>query len=98
MVVLIGAERYAMHGMLIPGLPKLLAYCDLHGRIRRRYLPKLDRHFVSVMIQTSKIQIVTCTCFFFPQVSQHIDPSEYTTAWFVKCYLDAVSLCIRTVS
>ena len=47
MVVLIGSQRYAMHGMLIPGLPKLLAYCELHGRVRRRYLPKLDRHFVS---------------------------------------------------
>jgi hypothetical protein len=47
MVVLIGSPRYAMHGMLIPGLPKLLAYCDMHGQVRRRYLPKLDRHFVS---------------------------------------------------
>ena len=54
MVVLIGAQRYAMHGMLIPGLPKLLAYCDLHGRIRRRYLPKLDRHFVSIDLVRSK--------------------------------------------
>jgi hypothetical protein len=68
MVVLIGSPRYAMHGMLIPGLPKLLAYCDMHGQVRRRYLPKLDRHFIN----------------------QHVAPSEYSTAWFVKCYLDAV--------
>ena len=68
MVVLIGSERYAMHGMLIPGLPKLLAYCELHGRVRRRFLPKLDRHLIS----------------------QHVAPSEYSTPWFVKCYLDAV--------
>ena len=47
MVILIGTPRYAMHGMFIPGLPKLLASCDLHGQVRRRYLPKLDRHFVS---------------------------------------------------
>ncbi len=47
MVVLIGSPKFAMHGMLIPGLPKLLAYCDYHKTMRKRFLPKLDRHFVS---------------------------------------------------
>jgi hypothetical protein len=47
MVVLIGSPKFAMHGMLIPGLPKLIAYCDFHAAMRKRIIPKMDRHFVS---------------------------------------------------
>lgn len=68
MVVLIGSPKFAMHGLLIPGLPKLLASCELHGRSRRRLFPKLDKHLQS----------------------QHIDPSDYCPAWFVKCFLDTI--------
>ena len=46
LVALIGNKKYAMHGLLIPGLPKLLAYCDYHADMRKRLLPKLDRHLV----------------------------------------------------
>ena len=46
LVSLIGNRKYAMHGLLIPGLPKLLAYCDYHAMMRKRLLPKLDRHLV----------------------------------------------------
>ena len=35
-----------MHGMLIPGLPKLLALCDFHSTLRKRFIPKLHRHMV----------------------------------------------------
>ena len=42
LVALIGNKKYAMHGLLIPGLPKLLAYCDYHADMRKRLLPKLD--------------------------------------------------------
>ena len=35
-----------MHGMLIPGLPKLLALCDFHSTLRRRFMPKLRQHSV----------------------------------------------------
>lgn len=48
LVVLIGSPKYAMHGLLIPGLPKLLAYNDFHGNIRKRFLPKLHKHLVSI--------------------------------------------------
>ena len=47
LVVLIGSSKFAMHGMLIPGLPKLLAYCDYHSTMRKRLLSKLDKHLVS---------------------------------------------------
>ncbi len=47
MVVLIGSPKFAMHGMLIPGLPKLIAYCEYHSNMRKRLLPKLHKHFVS---------------------------------------------------
>lgn len=50
LVVLIGSPKFAMHGMLIPGLPKLLAYCDFHATMRKRFIPKLDRHLVSVYV------------------------------------------------
>ena len=48
LVVLVGSPRYAMHGLLIPGLPKLLAYNDFHGNMRKRFLPKLHKHLVSI--------------------------------------------------
>lgn len=48
LVVLIGSRKFAMHGMLIPGLPKLLAYCDYHAIMRKRIIPKLDKHLVSL--------------------------------------------------
>ena len=38
LVVLIGNKKCAMHGLLIPGLPKLLAYCDYHADMRKRLL------------------------------------------------------------
>ena len=47
MVVLIGSRKFAMHGMLIPGLPKLIAYCEYHANMRKRLLPKLHKHLVS---------------------------------------------------
>lgn len=47
MVVLVGSKKFAMHGMLIPGLPKLIAYCDYHANMRKRLLPKLHKHLVS---------------------------------------------------
>ncbi len=53
LVALIGTKKYAMHGLLIPGLPKLLAYCDYHATMRKRLLPKLDRHLVSVCVRDS---------------------------------------------
>ena len=46
LVILIGSPKFAMHGMLIPGLPKLLAYCDYHATMRKRFLSRLDRHLV----------------------------------------------------
>lgn len=68
MVILIGSTKFAMHGLLIPGLPKLLVYHDFHARIRRRFLPKLHKHLIA----------------------EHVEPSEYCTPWFVKCYLDSL--------
>jgi hypothetical protein len=68
MVIFIGDPKFAMHGMLIPGLPKLLALCDFHATLRKRFLPKLHRHLDS----------------------QYIAAPDYTTAWFVKLYLDAL--------
>lgn len=59
LVVLIGSEKFAMHGMLIPGLPKLIAYCDYHATTRKRLLPKIDKHLVSSH-DYSLIQVVTC--------------------------------------
>lgn len=47
LVVLIGSPKFAMHGMLIPGLPKLIAYYDFHSTMRKRLLPKIDKHLVS---------------------------------------------------
>ena len=46
LVVFIGDPKFAMHGMLIPGLPKLLALCDFHSTLRKRFMPKLHRHMV----------------------------------------------------
>ena len=46
MVIFIGDPKFAMHGMLIPGLPKLLALCDFHSSLRKRFMPKLHRHLV----------------------------------------------------
>ncbi|XP_064397447.1 USP6 N-terminal-like protein [Halichondria panicea] len=68
LVALIGNKKYAMHGLLIPGLPKLLAYCDYHADMGKRLLPKLDRHLNKY----------------------HVNASEYSAAWFVKLYLDAL--------
>jgi len=48
LVILIGSPRFAMHGLLIPGLPKLLAYNDFHSNIRKRFLPRLHKHLVSI--------------------------------------------------
>ena len=50
MVVLIGSPKFAMHGMLIPGLPKLIAYCEYHATMRKRLLPKLHKHLVSELV------------------------------------------------
>ena len=59
LVALIGNKKYAMHGLLIPGLPKLLAYCDYHADMRKRLLPKLDRHLVrSVCV----VWVCVCVC------------------------------------
>ena len=52
LVILIGSPKYAMHGMLIPGLPKLLAYCDFHATMRKRFISRLDRHLVSTKLNT----------------------------------------------
>ena len=49
LVVLIGSPKFAMHGMLIPGLPKLLAYCDFHAAMRKRLIPKIDKHLVRLV-------------------------------------------------
>lgn len=68
LVVLIGSPKFAMHGMLIPGLPKLIAYCEFHATMRKRILPKIDKHMLA----------------------QHVEPSEYCAAWFVKIYLDTL--------
>ena len=57
LVVLIGNKKFAMHGLLIPGLPKLLAYCDYHSTMRKRLLPKLHRHLVS----TIQVYVTTFT-------------------------------------
>ena len=46
LVIFIGDPKFAMHGMLIPGLPKLLALCDFHSTLRKRFIPKLHRHMV----------------------------------------------------
>ncbi len=96
MVVLIGSPKFAMHGMLIPGLPKLEAYFEHHGRIRRRLLPKLDRHLVRGEAgrvegerEGEREEVVVIISFSLQQ-SQHVNPSEYCAAWFVKCYLDSV--------
>jgi len=48
LVVLIGSPKFAMHGMLIPGLPKLIAYCDYHATMRKRLIPKMHKHLVSL--------------------------------------------------
>ena len=48
LVALIGSEKFAMHGLLIPGLPKLLAYHDYHAAMRKRILPKLHKHLVHI--------------------------------------------------
>ena len=50
MVVFIGDPKFAMHGMLIPGLPKLLALCDFHSTLRKRFMPKLHRHMVREVV------------------------------------------------
>ena len=57
MVVLIGSSKFAMHGMLIPGLPKLIAYCDYHANMRKRLLPKLHKHLVSWTFRKSMREI-----------------------------------------
>ena len=54
LVILIGSPKFAMHGMLIPGLPKLLAYCEYHATMRKRFLSRLDRHLVSGRINYFK--------------------------------------------
>ena len=56
LVILIGSPKFAMHGMLIPGLPKLLAYCDYHATMRKRFLSRLDRHLVSSKVLISLSQ------------------------------------------
>jgi hypothetical protein len=68
LVIFIGDPKFAMHGMLIPGLPKLLALCDFHSTLRKRFIPKLHRHMHS----------------------QYVAAPDYTTAWFVKLFLDAL--------
>ena len=63
LVALIGNKKYAMHGLLIPGLPKLLAYCDYHADMRKRLLPKLDRHLVrSVCVCVCVVCVCVCVC------------------------------------
>ena len=54
LVIMIGSPKFAMHGMLIPGLPKLLAYCEYHATMRKRFLSRLDRHLVSGRINYFK--------------------------------------------
>ena len=94
LVVLIGSPKFAMHGMLIPGLPKLLAYCDLHGRIRRRYLPRLDRHLVSVGVCFSN------DCMFIDLITSHSlfpSPSRPLSYIFLPsslCFLSLLSLSL----
>ena len=73
MVVMIGTPKFAMHGLLIPGLPKLVAYCEQHGQIRQRLLPKLDRHLVS---EQTKIIAVMSNMFSF---SSHTPQSKQST-------------------
>lgn len=60
LVILIGSPKFAMHGMLIPGLPKLLAYCDYHATMRKRFLSRLDRHLSRQQVQPSEY----CTAWF----------------------------------
>ena len=55
LVILIGSPKFAMHGMLIPGLPKLIAYYDFHSGMRKRLVPKIDKHLVSNMV-------ISCDC------------------------------------
>ncbi|XP_064397410.1 USP6 N-terminal-like protein [Halichondria panicea] len=92
LVALIGNKKYAMHGLLIPGLPKLLAYCDYHADMRKRLLPKLDG-----------LPKLLAYCDYhadmrkrlLPKLDRHlnkyhVNASEYSAAWFVKLYLDAL--------
>lgn len=50
LVVLIGSPKFGMHGLLIPGLPKLIAYYDFHAAMRKRLIPKIDKHLVSMIM------------------------------------------------
>lgn len=60
LVALIGSEKFAMHGLLIPGLPKLLAYHDYHAAMRKRILPKLHKHLNSQHVEAPDY----CTAWF----------------------------------
>ena len=62
LVILIGSPKFAMHGMLIPGLPKLLAYCDYHATMRKRFVSRLDRHLVSVVMYVCDLDTLAYHC------------------------------------
>ncbi|CAH1798329.1 unnamed protein product [Owenia fusiformis] len=51
-------SRHAMHGVFIPGFPKLMRFQDHHDRIIKKFLPKvkkhLDRHEIHASLYTIK--------------------------------------------
>jgi USP6 N-terminal-like protein len=43
--VLLGTEKYAMHGLYIEGFPKLMRFIAHHDKIMTKFMPKLKKHF-----------------------------------------------------
>ncbi|PIK48259.1 putative USP6 N-terminal-like protein-like [Apostichopus japonicus] len=51
--IILTDTKHAMHGLFIPGFPKLLRYQDHHEAILKKFLPKIRKNFDKLGIHTS---------------------------------------------